>query len=381
MTGESLREETCDVVVVGTGPGGGMASFGAAAGGAKTIVIDKKSVVGAPVRCAEGLGLLTLGELGIEPQRNWALADIRGFRLFSPSGRKLDLAIRPKDLRLIVLDRVAFEQHLIDRALKEGAKLRLEEPATGLLREDGKVVGIRTTKRAIRAKVIIGADGIESRVGTWAGLHTALKLRDHAACAQYTLDGLDDLDHEWLEVRFGQRIAPRGYAWVFPKGASSANVGVMVSNAEHPAKHYADSFIAERTPQGRPTNFTVGCIPLVKPMADAVIENVMLVGDAAHMVNSATGGGIPNAMMTGFLAGKVAAEYVTKGLPLSHLKTYNPLWQERVKGILEDKYRSKEIMWDDQRLERAFRKARPLQYLLPIAPRYFIKMLIRETNF
>ena len=45
----------CDVVVVGAGPGGSMAARYAAEGGAKTILIEKKAEIGAPLRCAEGV--------------------------------------------------------------------------------------------------------------------------------------------------------------------------------------------------------------------------------------------------------------------------------------------------------------------------------------
>ena len=56
----------CDVVVVGAGPGGSMAARYAAEGGAKTILIEKKAEIGAPLRCAEGVSKKWLAELGIE---------------------------------------------------------------------------------------------------------------------------------------------------------------------------------------------------------------------------------------------------------------------------------------------------------------------------
>ena len=55
----------CDVVVVGAGPGGSMAAKYAADGGAKTILIEKKAEIGAPLRCAEGVSKKWLAELGL----------------------------------------------------------------------------------------------------------------------------------------------------------------------------------------------------------------------------------------------------------------------------------------------------------------------------
>ena len=76
----------CDVVVVGAGPGGSMAARYAAEGGAKTILIEKKAEIGAPLRCAEGVSKKWLAELGIEADPAWARADMAGAIIRSPSG-------------------------------------------------------------------------------------------------------------------------------------------------------------------------------------------------------------------------------------------------------------------------------------------------------
>ncbi|PIZ62036.1 MAG: digeranylgeranylglycerophospholipid reductase, partial [Candidatus Marinimicrobia bacterium CG_4_10_14_0_2_um_filter_48_9] len=54
--------------------------------------------------------------------------------------------------------------------------------------ETGRITGVEYEylgeKRTLRSKIVIGADGVESRVGRWAGLRTALKLRDAESCVQ-----------------------------------------------------------------------------------------------------------------------------------------------------------------------------------------------------
>ena len=52
-----------DVLVIGGGPAGSSAAKHAALGGAKVILLDKRSEIGAPKRCAEGVSKKGLANL------------------------------------------------------------------------------------------------------------------------------------------------------------------------------------------------------------------------------------------------------------------------------------------------------------------------------
>lgn len=75
-----------DVLVVGAGPAGSSAAKHAALGGAKVLMLDKKSEIGAPKRCAEGVSKEGLKELGIEPSSRWVTRELSGVRMVSPNG-------------------------------------------------------------------------------------------------------------------------------------------------------------------------------------------------------------------------------------------------------------------------------------------------------
>ena len=75
-----------DVLVIGGGPAGSSAAKHAALGGAKVILVDKRSEIGAPKRCAEGVSKKGLAKLGIEPSPRWITKEIDGVRLTSPDG-------------------------------------------------------------------------------------------------------------------------------------------------------------------------------------------------------------------------------------------------------------------------------------------------------
>ena len=73
---------------------------------------------------------------------------------------------------------------------------------------------------------------------------------------------------------------------------------------------YLDDFIEEHLPNSTPLGMIVGSVPVAYTFDDIVTDGLMVVGDAARMVNPFTCGGIAQAMTAGEIAGKIA------GMPL-----------------------------------------------------------------
>src|SRR5918912_585535 len=156
----------------------------------------------------------------------------------------------------------------------------------------------------IEARLVIGADGVESMVGRWAGLDTRVPSRDMESCAQYVVAGID-FDPDAIYLHFGERIAPGGYAWVFPKGVGVANVGlgiVALKGGGRPARCWLLAYLDAYFPTGVRTGYTVGGVIVHPTVARTVTDGVILCGDAAHMVNPLSGGGIVTAMKAAHLA-------------------------------------------------------------------------------
>src|SRR6267143_2010144 len=98
------------------------------------------------------------------------------------------------------------------------------------------------------ARVVIGADGVETMVGRWAGLDTRVPARDMESCAQYVLQGIE-CDPDAIYLQFSAAIAPGGYAWIFPKGVGVANVGlglVALKTDGRNARQYLDTWVERR---------------------------------------------------------------------------------------------------------------------------------------
>ena len=180
---------------------------------------------------------------------------------------------------------------------------------------------------------MIGADGIESRVGRWAGIKTDLALEDVDTCVQYTMTNIN-LDEEACEFYFGQNVSPGGYLWVFPKSKTTANVGIGIAGhlAEKKGpKEYLDEFIEKRFPNGK-INYTVfGGVPTAATLKEIVKDNIMLVGDAARQVNPITGGGIIQGMVAAKICGIIAGEAVQNSkFEKKFLKEYRKEWDKEL---------------------------------------------------
>jgi len=175
--------------------------------------------------------------------------------------------------------------------------------------------------------LVIGADGIESLVGGWAGLNTRLAPAQIHSCAQYLAAGIPGPEDK---VRFwvGRELAPGGYVWVFPKGRGRANIGLGIEGGRAGLKkpvEYLDNFLERYFPQAKILEAMVGGTPALGDHHPLQRGNVMLAGDAARLTDSLSGAGIAVAMASGDLAGRLGAEYIKSGDPRI-LETYPSKW-------------------------------------------------------
>ncbi|HEY5615771.1 MAG TPA: NAD(P)/FAD-dependent oxidoreductase, partial [Bacteroidota bacterium] len=332
-----------DVIVVGAGPAGSTAARYAAAGGASVLMLEKDRDVGYPVRCGEAVSHEGVVQF-IEPHQKWIASTVTKFRIISPDGT----SVLPRlDGIGYVLERRIFDYEVAKLAAKEGVEVVTKAYVYDLIKPNGVVEGVKVMvkdqKMEVRAKVVVGADGVESRVGKWAGIDTTCHIGDMESCAQVTLTGIQ-VEEEVLDFYFGDQVAPGGYLWVFPKGKDSANVGLGVSVEKAKKKaaiKYLEEFIEKKFPNAATLTRIAGGVPCAKTCDEIVKNNVMLVGDAAHQVNPMTGGGIITGMIGGMIAGQVAAEAVRNN-DLRHLVHYEKRWHKRLGWRHEVFYNIKE---------------------------------------
>lgn len=343
-------KDECDVVVVGAGPGGSIAAKTAAEHDLDVLLIEKRAEIGDPVRCAEGVGKEGIKSF-IEPDRSWISAEAKGARIYSPDGTAIEMSEDMAGPEVgYVLERKIFDRALALQAARAGAEVMVKTRATGLIMVDGFVRGVRGKyfgdDFTVRANIVIGADGVESKVGRWAGIDTTLKLSDIETCAQFLMTDID-FNPDYCDFYIGNEIAPGGYAWIFPKGKHDANVGVGILGSragDMKAIHFLRKFVEEKYPDGHALEIIVGGVPVSGPLGCTIANGLMLVGDAARIADPITGGGIVNAMLTGQIAGEVAAKALSKGdTSTKVLSEYENRWKSAIGRPLGNSLRAKEV--------------------------------------
>lgn len=386
-----------DVLVVGGGPAGCVAAREAAAGGRglDVLLVERDPAIGAPVRCAEGVGSAGLREFMDPDGAPWVSRRITRVIFWAPDGTEVHVGGRDVGY---ILDRTRFEPALADEARRAGAEVRIRTEALAMARDNGawrvRLAGPRG-EEDVRAGVVVGADGVEGMVGRWAGLDTRVPARDMESCAQYVVSNVS-VDHDAIYLHFTHQWAPGGYAWIFPKSEDSANVGlgmVALRAERRNAREYLDGYLARYFPDGRVTGFTVGGVVVSPTVRRAVTDGVILAGDAAHMINPLSGAGIVNAMKAGRLAGRHAAAAIAQGdTSARRLERYHEEWMALLGEDHLKYYRIKEALarLDDGFFNRLARTVNeiPLEkrtlgrifahalvhhpQLLPVAARFFM---------
>jgi digeranylgeranylglycerophospholipid reductase len=346
-----------DVIVVGAGPGGSIAAKIVAERGLEVILLEKRQEIGAPVRCAEGVGTPTLRRF-IEPDPKWVAAEINCGRIFAPNGKCAKLEFPGAGL---ILERKIFDRRLAELAAEAGAEVLVKSRVTGVTKNNGCVDGI-TLKfmgkdYTLKSKVVIAADGVESQVGRWAGLNTVCKLVDLDVAVQYLMANVD-VQPDCVDFFLGHQIAPRGYAWIFPKRERTANIGLGIGGV-HSGKNgklaidYLNEFVKERFPKASIVSVVVGGIPVSGRAKQISSDGIMLVGDAAHQADPMSGGGITNAMIAAQIAAEVAVEAIQMDdVSDKMLKEYDKRWHKEVGRAFEHvvKLRDEIVKFSDEKL-------------------------------
>lgn len=278
--------EQTDVFVIGGGPAGLAAAIAARKKGFRVVVADGAQW---PIEkaCGEGLmpdSVAALRELGV----NVGAGDgqvMRGVRFV---GRESEAEARFPSECAIGMRRVALHSKLVEHAKSCGVELLWNTPVAGIS-ADGVTLarGSAGGGAFVRARWIVGADGIGSRVRTWAGLD-AVTRRDcrYAVRRHYRMRPWS----EFMEVHWGDRAQ----AYVTPVGTDEVCVVTISSDRGAKSITLAEEFptLAQRLESAEVIGHERGAVTMMQKLRHVRRENVALVGDASGSVDAITGEGL-----------------------------------------------------------------------------------------
>ncbi len=320
-----------DIIVVGAGPAGSIAAKFAAEQGVSVLMLEKDRDVGYPVRCGEAVSKAGIEEF-IAPDPKWIAAEITRFSFISPD--KTEVVI-PFEGKGCILERKIFDYELANIAANFGTDVLTRAYVNELIIDENKVSGVKFEHRGktheVKAKIVIGADGVESRIGRWAGLKTHSDFRDMESGIQITAANIN-VHPETCYFYWGSEYAPQGYLWIFPKGNNLANIGLAITGdvgKKRSALSFLNAFMENYYPKASILSSVAGGIPFTPTLEKIVGPGLMLVGDAARQINPLSGGGIVSGMIGGSIAGKVAGEAIIKN-DLNYINQYESLWHKRL---------------------------------------------------
>lgn len=325
-------------MIAGAGPGGLYAAVQALKRGLTVHVFDKKTVIGVPVRCGE--------YFPVRKEMAYLLPSAEGYmhvfdvpentidnrsktiRVISPKGREYEF-----DFEAYILDRTKLEQQVAKQVEQLGGTVQLNTPVD-LWTENGAMIVGKNQAEGVKAKVVIASDGFPSKVAKSAGILTEDYMTPNNIAINYEYLMTDlSVDQAVTEMYLGTEFAPGGYGWIIPKGNRSANVGIGIRTSyskRNDGRSYLQFFLDEcsltkaKLDGGKPGPMIADVLPVDGPLERTYSDHVMAVGDAAAMVMPTNGGGIATAMITGEIAGQVAADHLQKDVPLSE---YEVRWR------------------------------------------------------
>lgn len=338
-----------DFIIIGAGPAGSTAAKLAADAGYSVLLVDKARFPRHKT-CASWINRLVFERFPyLGPQRERLVESAFWGAAFLD--QKLEREARWSERRPsgYLSLRSKFDNGLKDIAVAAGAEFREGVGLEALQEEDSRVAVRLETGEEFSARVLIGADGANSRVAAQAGLRRGWAENEYVLCANEDLPYASDAIAKFYSARPPLFLALQfdrltGYGWVFPKREHiCVGIGGRLRPGESIKELYSRFFAAAQQHGYLPAELAPRHVYYAPDPAGAVTKGkpivrglVVLVGDAAGFVSGSTGEGIYPAMESARLAVELADRGLRTGNVAHHLEGFQTAWRARLGTYLRD---------------------------------------------
>ncbi|MEM6886210.1 MAG: FAD-dependent monooxygenase [Verrucomicrobiota bacterium] len=310
-----------DMIVVGAGPAGSLFSYLTARAGFKVLLLDK-SFFPRPKVCGDTLNAKCWSiwkAAGLEDSfKQLPHHKIRGFKISSKHEEPIGFEYGRSQRDERAISREILDEWLRQQAIQAGAKcltsttMRSYENRTELITSEGTFSGT----------IIVGADGRNSWVARAAGLDKGRRTCSRMGWQTKIPAELADED---LHIKFFEE----GYFGVVRDSETESNLCLMLdSNSFNTPQMIADQFFDNLPPQGWKSTF-----PISRSNNIAGDRNVLLLGDAARMVEPFTGEGIYMALHSAWDAANLCISHLAEERPGFEL---GRLWRHRHHSLFKN---------------------------------------------
>jgi geranylgeranyl reductase family protein len=306
-----------DAIIVGAGPAGCMAAYELAKAGKIVLLLEKEKLPRYKA-CGGGIPKIGLEQLDFDygsAVDNW----VDKVRYSYECKQPIEIKLAKPIVAMVMRDK--FDYLLAQRAVAAGADLLERVNVTEII-SSGKIVRAGNGKHSWEARYLIGADGALSSVAKKSGLRKPGHL---AVALEVELPYRIKWNKALAEFGFG--IIDGGYAWAFPKneflsvgiGAPYNKQKLMHERLTKWLDYLGYDYIDERI-HGHP-------LPFFEKEIKLVDKNILLAGDAAHLMDPLSGEGIQHALVSG----KLAARAIIK----NDLKLYQKEVKQKISNNLK----------------------------------------------
>ncbi len=272
--------EYFDICIIGGSIAGNYLCYLLANTNLKISVIEEHQQIGLPFQCA-GIVSQKLTKITQIP-KEIILNRVKVAKIIAPSGRYIKLS---GDEHPFIIDRVGLDNYFYDKIKDHpnivyflGEKFKTFKYIN---KSSKKHVTIETSKRVIKAKMLIGCDGPLSLVGKHLNIQNKILY-----AMQFRVKG--NFDENEAALYFNKKWKEL-FGWIVPEGNKVYRVGLATSP---PIKRKLVYFLKKIGVKIEQKIDQQGGIIPFGLMNKLAFNNILLLGDAAGQVKATTGGGI-----------------------------------------------------------------------------------------